>query len=256
MSDRAYAKAQTQQKTLSGSSSKSSLLQRTCACGQHTIAGGKCDACRSEQSMLLRSRRAFGISSTPVAVQSNAPALENDTSFNSVFERASRFGHDFTRIPIHSMQPAVLQTKLKVNQPGDVYEQEADRVADQVMRMSASSLAQHTCACGAIAGPIGACAECAAKRKALQRQAAHQVPVITVPSLVTDVLNSGGRPLDAATRSFMESRFGQDFSHVKIHSDRRAAESAQAVNARAYTVGQDVVFGAGQYAPETIGEKD
>src|SRR5437868_9019791 len=50
--------------------------------------------------------------------------------------RESRFSHDFSRIPIHSTQTAALQTKLMVNQPGDVYEQEADQVAEQVMRMA------------------------------------------------------------------------------------------------------------------------
>jgi hypothetical protein len=64
-------------------------------------------------------------------------------------------------------------------------------------------------------------------------------------------LRSSGQPLDASTRAFMESRFQHDFSTVRVHTDARAAESAQAVNALAYTVGQDVVFGAGQFAPAT-----
>ncbi|WLE99267.1 MAG: DUF4157 domain-containing protein [Candidatus Electrothrix communis] len=59
------------------------------------------------------------------------------------------------------------------------------------------------------------------------------------------MLSSSGQPLDAGTRSFMEPRFGQDFSGVRVHTDGQAAESARAVNARAYTVGRDVVFGAG-----------
>src|SRR5438128_397484 len=93
MSDRAYAKAQAPQKTLIGSSPKSSLLQRTCACGQHTIAGGECDACRSEQSTWHHSQRAFEPPSAPVAGQGNAPAQEHGPSFNAAFDRASRFGH-------------------------------------------------------------------------------------------------------------------------------------------------------------------
>ena len=63
-------------------------------------------------------------------------------------------------------------------------------------------------------------------------------------------LRGGGKPLDTTTRSLFESRFGQDFGQVRIHTDTQAAESARAINARAYTVGQDVVFGAGQYRPE------
>lgn len=73
-----------------------------------------------------------------------------------------------------------------------------------------------------------------------------------VPPIVHSVLNSSGQPLDPAPRSFMESRFGHDFSQVRIHTDAKAAESARAVNAHVYTVGQDVVFDAGQYMPETI----
>jgi hypothetical protein len=65
------------------------------------------------------------------------------------------------------------------------------------------------------------------------------------------VPGSPGRPLDPATRAFMEPRFGHDFSRVRVHADALAAESAAAMEAAAYTVGHDVVFGAGQYAPET-----
>src|SRR5262249_51739086 len=65
------------------------------------------------------------------------------------------------------------------------------------------------------------------------------------------VLRSPGRPLDASTRAFIEPRFGHDFSQVRVHTDTRAAESARSVNALAYTVGRNVVFGAGQYAPQS-----
>ena len=74
---------------------------------------------------------------------------------------------------------------------------------------------------------------------------------IGAPPIVRDVLTSSGRPLDRPTRSLFESRFGHDFGQVRIHADAKAAESARSVNALAYTVGRDVVFGAGQYAPGT-----
>jgi outer membrane protein OmpA-like peptidoglycan-associated protein len=70
-----------------------------------------------------------------------------------------------------------------------------------------------------------------------------------VPPIVDEVLHSPGKSLDPADRSFMESRFGQDFSSVRIHMDAKAAESARAVQALAFTVGQHVVFGRGTYAP-------
>jgi len=85
----------------------------------------------------------------------------------------------------------------------------------------------------------------------LHRAAASPSSANGVPPIVHDVLSSSGQPLDAGTRAFMESRFVHDFSQVRVHTDARAAESAQAANALAYTVGRDVVFGTGQYAPGT-----
>jgi hypothetical protein len=85
----------------------------------------------------------------------------------------------------------------------------------------------------------------------LQRRSANEAAPPEVPQIVHDVLRSPGEPLDRETRAFMEPRFGHDFSKVRIHTDAKAAESAWAVNALAYTVGKNVVFGAGQYAPGT-----
>ncbi|MEP7012876.1 MAG: DUF4157 domain-containing protein [Acidobacteriota bacterium] len=73
----------------------------------------------------------------------------------------------------------------------------------------------------------------------------------TVPPVVDDVLRSSGQPLDAATSSVMKTRFNQDFSRLRVHTGSHAAESARSVAAQAFTVGRNVVFGAGQYSPET-----
>ncbi|MBA3946491.1 MAG: DUF4157 domain-containing protein [Herpetosiphonaceae bacterium] len=111
---------------------------------------------------------------------------------------------------------------------------------------------QRQCDCGQHTGG-SECEECRKKNEGtLQRAAVSPGPVNSVPPVVHDVLRSSGQPLDAATRSFMEPRFGHDFSQVRLHTDGRAAESARAVNALAYTVGRDVVFGAGQYAPVSM----
>ena len=251
MSDRTYAKVQAQQKTLSGSSPRSSLLQRTCACGQHTIAGAQCSTCRSEQSTLHRSQRAFEPPSAPGAVPGSSPAQENVPSFNSTFYRASRFGHDFSNIPIHSSHPPVLQTKLKINQPGDIYEQEADQVAEQVMRMPEPQL-QRACACG------GACPKCQTEQPGQEHDCVQAKRVgsgdlgqTAVPPIVHEVLRSPGQSLDPAACAFMEPRFRHDFGHVRVHTDERAGASALAVNALAYTAGHHLVFGAGQYSPTT-----
>ncbi len=107
---------------------------------------------------------------------------------------------------------------------------------------------QRKCACDSTGE---SCARCSSGKMPLQRKAADGAALGSVPPIVNDVLASPGQPMDASTRGFMEGRFGHDFSGVRIHADSRAEESAQAVSAKAYTVGQDVVFGQGHYAPAT-----
>jgi hypothetical protein len=85
----------------------------------------------------------------------------------------------------------------------------------------------------------------------LQRAAINASPMREAPPIVHETLRGPGQPLDATARAFLEPRFGRDFSHVRVHTDARSAASARAVNARAYTVGRDIVFGPGQYAPHT-----
>lgn len=111
----------------------------------------------------------------------------------------------------------LIQAKLKVGQPEDKYEREADRVAERVMRMPEPRTSPAT--------------------TGLQSQ--------------INGLRGGGRRLPDTLRSFFGPRFGYDFSQVRIHSDAHAAESARSLNARAFTMGRDIVFGAGQYEPGT-----
>ncbi len=94
------------------------------------------------------------------------------------------------------------------------------------------------------------CDKCRKKKPALQRASVRSEHA-QAPPIVHEVLRSAGAPLDHSTRDFMEPRMGQDFSQVRVHTDAKAAESARAVNALAYTVGRDVVFGMGQYTPGT-----
>lgn len=108
---------------------------------------------------------------------------------------------------------------------------------------------QRKCTC---AGKGADCAACQEKQQAsLRRKIGNQSEPEGVPPVVNEVLHSGGQPLSAEVRDFMEPRFGEDFSQVRVHTDEKAAESARAVNALAYTVGQKIVFGAGQYQPGT-----
>ena len=162
------------------------------------------------------------------------------------------FPADFSRIPLYARTAARIQTKLSVSTPGDSYEREADRVAAQVLRMPETQV-QGPCACG------GTCSDCTAGGHDVegpQRQASHgqaYAPEPSVPpeSPIHDVLRSPGQPLDLGTRAFMNPRFGHDFARVRVHIGPQAAASATALRARAYTLGNHIVFGAGQYAPTT-----
>jgi hypothetical protein len=115
------------------------------------------------------------------------------------------------------------------------------------------SVLQRKCACGnhTIAG--GTCNSCNRSKEAtqLQRSVANEEPVKAIPTIVPEVLRSAGQPLEKGTQAFFESHFGYDFSHVRVHSDAKAAESAEMVGAMAYAMGNDVVFGAGQYQPNS-----
>lgn len=126
-----------------------------------------------------------------------------------------------------------LQTKLAIGASNDPLEQEADRVADQVL-----------------AAPTNPAVSGAPPQ--IQRFAGQQsAPTGTLPASVDRVLASSGRPLEPTTRQDMEQRFGHDFSQVRVHADANAAESARAVNALAYAVGHHVAFDTGRYSPQT-----
>src|SRR6185437_11221120 len=147
-------------------------------------------------------------------------------------------GEECTECQKKQMNGRPLQAKLAISEPGDVHEQEADRVAGQVLQLSPMDLSrrQH----GNRTQPL------------VQRRASSGATgVAEAPPIVREVLTSPGQSLEPTTRTFFESRFGHDFSQVRVHTDAKAAESAQAVNALAYTVGRDVVFGAEQYTPMT-----
>ena len=154
----------------------SGALQRKCACGNHTMAGGECEECSKKKRFCLL-------------------------------------------------------TKLRVNEPGDIYEQEADRIADQVMAMQANSKV------GVIPRSM----------QRLSGEPAGQFD--TVPASVSQALPSPGRPLEPALWQDMGQRFGYDFSRVRVHTGAAAEQSARDVNARAFTSGYNVVFGAGEFAP-------
>jgi len=188
--------------------------------------------------------------------------------------------HQLVKNVLHSPTSSLaIQPKLTIGEPNDKYEEEADRVANQVMRMAvphssaddnASAVSSDLHSYGSsqgegkiqlkqIAPQIQRQEELEEEEEEmLQAKSAESTTPEVTPAINSDIqsLKGGGRPLSGGERCFFEPRFGADFSAVRVHSDMRAANVARSINARAFTLGRDVVFGAGEYSPETsLGRK-
>ena len=163
----------------------------------------------------------------------------------STRDASSHVAHDFARVEVHA-PTGVIQRKPTISEPGGESERDADRVADQVMR-KADGNQPGGCSCG------GTCGDCQKThsgpshgRMQLTPAAAHTASAIDAPAVAIDAVQTSGQPLDAPTRDFMETRFGVDFSRVRIHAGDVAARAAHEVRARAYAMGHHVVFGGGR----------
>jgi hypothetical protein len=159
----------------------------------------------------------------------------------------------------------MIQAKLQVSQPGDQYEQEADRVSEQVMRMpDPTNMPGESKQSWQPSAVQRVCAECGEEMQRqpveeekkpdeqlqMQAQPGQQSPSLA-PNLQPRIagLQSGGRPLQQSERAFFEPRFSRDFSQVRVHTVGQAADIAKSINARAFTVGNNIAFRDGQFAP-------
>ncbi|WP_238378983.1 eCIS core domain-containing protein [Geobacter metallireducens] len=149
-----------------------------------------------------------------------------------------------------------------VGTPNDVYEREADHVADAVMRMPDGTVfsgltgreddavqAKSAGEAAPIAGELSEEEE--EKLVSLKADGDGEVPLSGELDERIRALEGGGVPLGEGERAFFEPRFGADFSQVRIHTGSAAEEMVRSLNALAFTFGQDIVFGAGHYAPDT-----
>ncbi|MEO8962988.1 MAG: DUF4157 domain-containing protein [Ginsengibacter sp.] len=185
-----------------------------------------------------------------------------------------------------------VQPKLTINQPNDIYEREADAVAEKVMRMPANETKpaffkpislpitpiQRKCAACEDEEKLQRkededeeqhiqlksskdldihrkCDHCEVEEKLQMKGESSAIDGVAAPPIVHDVINSVGQPLDRAARNFMESRLGYDFGNVQIHNDSLAHQSSKQINALAYTHSNHIVFGGGQYLPHTSAGK-
>jgi hypothetical protein len=155
------------------------------------------------------------------------------------------FAHQLQRQRGNRAVLGAIQTKLTIGQPGDVYEREAERVADAVMRMpgpgasvAAAQPRFHLRSGGDRTGPVQA--QPASGRLSREQEAS---------AAVARTLRAEGQPLPGRTRAFFEQRFGHEFRQVSVHAGDAAAESTRELQASAYTVGSDLVFAEGRYRP-------
>jgi hypothetical protein len=143
-----------------------------------------------------------------------------------------------------------IKAKHSISRPGDPAEQEADAMADHIMRSHAGAEATG-CTCGTEEGEM--CDECRQKAGLMRKASAGGDAGRSGSGsrVLNAIRRSPGHPLDAATRAFFEPRFGRDFSDVRIHTDDSAAASARSIHAHAYAAGEHLVFDTGKFAPET-----
>lgn len=155
-----------------------------------------------------------------------------------------------TRMANHtSFFTPFIQPKLTINEPGDIYEQEADAIADSVMRMPDASARREELFFKPVPFPVQRKSNHYEEEENLHRKEANGEPVSATHNPETYVASlTGGQPLPDEMRLFFEPRFGHDFSDVRIHNDKAANASAAGIQAKAYTHGNDIVFGAGQYS--------
>lgn len=175
----------------------------------------------------------FGHDSEPIPAHAGTRQIPDSCPPGLVTPEACPFGGACHTCPV--------QTKLTVDEPGDEYEQEADRLAEQVTAMPQPRLQRQE------EEPE----EEEEEEPVQTKRADGQAPCLD-PSLEARICSlSGGQPLPRSERSFFEPRFGHDFGQVRVHTDARADRLSQAMNARAFTRGRDIAFGTGQYAPRT-----
>jgi hypothetical protein len=167
----------------------------------------------------------------------------------------ARLGHDFSRIPVYATAPVKAQTKLTVNTPGDLYEREADRVADEVMRVP-----EPTRQGAAVMGVEGRrtlqrrCVECEGSTdSASPIRGSIRTKVGSLYGGLEQQLqnSSGGETLPAQVRKRIENVIQADLSEVRVHRDGSAKEASASLNARAFTHGSHIWLGEGQSSADT-----
>ncbi len=197
----------------------------------------------------------------------NADRFTGSKNAEKSIERDSNHSRfDLSGVNITNTVQNTFQPKLKINQPGDKYEQEADRIANQIMRMSTPQVQRKCRTCEEEDEEIQMkplqsqitpfiqrkCAECDEEEE-LQMKAISPERREASSALATEISQTKGhgRPVDSETLRSMSYLLGRNLSDVRVRTGARAARMNREINARAFTVGKDIYFNQGQYAPHT-----
>lgn len=168
---------------------------------------------------------------------------KQDPSHHSLIKLQQRLGNQGMQ---RLLKSGVLQAKLKIGKSNDPYEQEADRVTNQIMRMPTSDISANK-------KSRKKCSSCDMEEDELKisRKPSASNNLQASDKISNQISNtSGGKPLDSSTKSFMESRFSHDFSNVRIHDDSKSNELSGSVSARAFTTGNDIFIGKNESASD------
>jgi len=232
----------TQQQTPTTHPLSGGILQRKCAsCGQHTFGSETCNQCEKGRN---HSRTAI---SSP------------------------RFDQDFSQIPVNSTSLPIIQPKLTLGKPNDKYEQEAERVAEQVMRMPEPNVQQQketeeeeeeTLQAKPFASQVTPLVQrdmALEEEEILQTKRSSDSETAMTSSVNTKIQNlgkDGGQPIPRSVRAFMEHRFGWDFAEIRIHANKKSTDSANQLQAQAFTIGNNIFFKQNEFDPTTSHGKE
>ena len=170
------------------------------------------------------------------AVLSLLQTAKENVDASSTNSASTGFAHDFSQIPVQAAPLSNIQPKLKVNAPGDQYEQEADRVADQVLRQKMPEEEEEK---------VEIQARTSQQAVGGEREVIEELENRLIRS------KGGGNPISDQVRAFVEPRMQFDFSKVRVHTDNEAARMNQELGARVFTHHEDIYFGIGQYSPQS-----
>lgn len=190
-----------------------------------------------EVSSILHLHRTIGNQAVQRLLQNNAQELE----IGSTTTASTRFAHNFSGIPLYAKARTEIQPKLRVSTPGDRYEQEADRIADEVLRQKMPVEEKDQ--------------KVEIQARASQQAAGGDREVNEDLENRLSRSKGGGNSISNQVRHFFEPRMQFDLSKVRVHTDSEAAWMNQELRARAFTHGRDIYFGDGQYNPQSIAGK-